>query len=141
MFPASCSSLAMSYIIFIQGWFPTWQKAVCVFGPTQILNFTLVPAQHRLLFVQSVGMCWNIFLSWQNNRNNKVLAAATLKLAEARVHALEIENEEHPEEMEVEQAEKEVEKAQAAVKRAEEKKERMRKEGGEAGVGVRMGWS
>ncbi|KGB78800.1 hypothetical protein I307_01704 [Cryptococcus deuterogattii 99/473] len=146
MFPTSLGLLEGKSIKEVRhkvamGWFPTWQKAVCVFGPTQVLNFTLVPAQHRLLFVQSVGTCWNTFLSWQNNRNNKILAIATLKLAEARVHALEVESGEHPEEKEIEQAEREVEKAQATLRKAEEKKERMRKEGGEAGVGVRMGWS
>ena len=40
-----------------QSWFPTWQKAVTVFGPTQIINLTLVPPQHRLLVLQSVGLC------------------------------------------------------------------------------------
>ncbi|WVQ84682.1 hypothetical protein IAT38_006837 [Cryptococcus sp. DSM 104549] len=121
------------------GWFPTWQKAVCVFGPTQIINFTLVPAPHRFLTVQSVGLCWNIFLSWQNNRNNKLLAAATVRLAEAHLHA-DLAADGVPGE-DLEKREREVGRAEEDVRRAAKRKEEMRKQGGELGVGVRMGWS
>lgn len=31
-------------------------KSVCVFGPTQIINFTLVPLPHRLAVQQTVGL-------------------------------------------------------------------------------------
>jgi hypothetical protein len=69
-----------------------------------VVNFTFVPAQHRILFHQSVGMGgwsrsrishlehpplkragWNTFLSWSNNVNNRRLAEATTALAEVPV--------------------------------------------------------
>ncbi|WVO15039.1 hypothetical protein L204_102683 [Cryptococcus depauperatus] len=125
-------------------WFPTWQKAVCVFAPTQILNFAVVPPQHRLLVLQSVGMCWNIFLSWQNNENNKLLAAATAKLEKARAHAMQVEAEnvdgdEHI--RDVEMVSKDIEEAEESVRRAEEERTKTKREGGEMGIGVRMSWS
>ncbi|WVQ77544.1 hypothetical protein IAR50_007231 [Cryptococcus sp. DSM 104548] len=146
MFPTSLGLLEGKSIDEVRqkvamGWFPTWQKAVCVFGPTQIINFTLIPPQHRFLAVQSVGMCWNTFLSWQNNRNNKLLAQATAHLAEATAHAAEVEGDKTHKDGEVEAAEKEVEEAREVVRKAQEKKEEMKKEGGELGVGTRMGWS
>lgn len=55
-------------------WWPTWMRAVCVFGPTQIVNFAFVPAQHRLLLLQCVALCWNIYLSWVNGTTNRRLA-------------------------------------------------------------------
>ncbi|WWD19719.1 hypothetical protein CI109_104183 [Kwoniella shandongensis] len=115
------------------GWFPTWQKAVCVFGPTQVLNFTLIPPQHRLVVIQSVGICWNIFLSWQNNKTNKLLAQASARLVEAQAH---VDMDPHGQ-----RAEEELEKAEEDVKEAKERKERLKKEGGEMGVEVRMGFS
>lgn len=36
---------------------PTWKRALCVFGPTQIINYSFVPAHLRLLLLQSVGFC------------------------------------------------------------------------------------
>jgi protein Mpv17 len=122
-----------------KGWFATWQKAVAVFGPTQIINLTLVPPQHRLLLLQSVGLGmsprhssehqtnvqgWNIFLSYQNNRNNKLLAAANDELLHAHT----------------------VQEEAAAIHKIEklEKKRRDLREGeggGAQGVATRMSWS
>ncbi|KAK8853293.1 hypothetical protein IAR55_003997 [Kwoniella newhampshirensis] len=137
MFPTTLGLLEGRSVDEVQkkvalGWFPTWQKAVCVFGPTQVLNFTFIPPQHRLATVQSVGLCWNIFLSWQNNKNNKALAEASARLVEAQVHNVLDHGVD---------TEEEVEKAQEDVREAVERKDRMKKEGGELGVGVRMGWS
>ncbi|WWC72102.1 uncharacterized protein I206_106062 [Kwoniella pini CBS 10737] len=128
------------------GWFPTWQKAVCVFGPTQIINFSIIPTQHRLLTVQSVGLCWNIFLSWQNNRNNKLLSLAQLNLEEAQLNALSIQFDQSSSSgLELTEEEiksrKGVEDAQKALLKVEQRKELIKKQGGEAGVGVKMAWS
>ncbi|WVR00100.1 hypothetical protein IAU59_007242 [Kwoniella sp. CBS 9459] len=140
------------------GWFPTWQKAVCVFGPTQIINFTFVPLQHRQLTVQSVALGWNVFLSWQNNRNNKTLAMAEMRLAEAQAHMVQVQHEHgHGDgqrimagvgagagvELSEEEikSRKDVQDAERAVERAEKRKEGLKKEGGEMGVGVKMAWS
>ncbi|ORX35377.1 hypothetical protein BD324DRAFT_93969 [Kockovaella imperatae] len=53
--------------------FPTWGRAVCVFGPAQVINLTLVPFHHRNFVLQSVGLTWNVYLSWVNNKNNRTL--------------------------------------------------------------------
>lgn len=54
---------------------PSISKSILVFGPTQILNFSLVPVQHRMLITQCVGLGWNTFLSYSNNiANTKQLA-------------------------------------------------------------------
>jgi len=55
-------------------WWPTYLRAVAVFGPAQMINYSFVPHQHRLLVLQSVGLCWNIYLSYTNNLVNKRLA-------------------------------------------------------------------
>lgn len=34
----------------------SYSKSLCVFGPTQIVNFTLTPPQHRLAVQQLVGL-------------------------------------------------------------------------------------
>ena len=34
----------------------------------QAINFTFVPLQNRANFVQAVGLCWNMYLSWMANR-------------------------------------------------------------------------
>ncbi|WWC91782.1 uncharacterized protein L201_006729 [Kwoniella dendrophila CBS 6074] len=135
------------------GWFPTWQKAVMVFGPTQIINFSLIPQQHRLLTVQSVGLCWNIFLSWQNNRNNKLLSNAEILLEQAKSDSLKLNKQfnqqqqhlsihgEQVSEEDVEESKKDLEEAQSKVDKAKNKKESLKKQGGEDGVGVKMAWS
>lgn len=124
----------------------SYMTSVCVFGPTQIVNFTLIPLQHRLAVQQAVGLGtsfpnslnlttlgWNIFLSYANNLNNKRLAEAKAALARAQsAHA----EEDTAESAAAERAlEVKVEKAQA-------RKDRMRdaQGGGATGVGTRMGW-
>lgn len=34
----------------------SYMKSVCVFAPTQIVNFTIVPLPHRLAVQQTVGL-------------------------------------------------------------------------------------
>jgi len=73
-----------------------------------LINLSFVPHQHRLLVLQSVGLCecatvasltavWNVYLSWLNNFNNRQLVAAQALLEEKpsqslkeRVKALEL---------------------------------------------------
>ena len=45
----------------------------------QILNFTLVPIQHRVGFVQIVAIFWNAYLSWMVNKSSPDAAALTVK--------------------------------------------------------------
>lgn len=35
---------------------PSYIKSVCVFAPTQIVNFAIVPLHHRLAVQQTVGL-------------------------------------------------------------------------------------
>jgi len=37
--------------------------------PAQLFNFSVVPYQFRLLFLQSVALLWNVFLSYLANNN------------------------------------------------------------------------
>lgn len=46
---------------------PTY-VAGSVFWPcANMVNFTLVPATQRVLYVAAVGLLWNVYLSWQNS--------------------------------------------------------------------------
>ena len=45
----------------------------------QILNFRLVPIQHRVGFVQIVAIFWNAYLSWMVNKSSPDAAALTVK--------------------------------------------------------------
>lgn len=56
-----------------KAYLPAVSKSVLVFGPTQALNFWLVPVQYRMLVTQTVGLGWNTFLSYSNNQSNMVL--------------------------------------------------------------------
>ncbi|ORY35797.1 hypothetical protein BCR39DRAFT_555931 [Naematelia encephala] len=105
-------------------WFPTYTKALSVFGPTQVINYAFVPVQHRLLLLQGVGLCWNIFLSWQNNLTNHRMAEAALHLAMASTV-------------------EEKEEAREEMREAEKKREEIRgaEGGGEVGVATRLSWS
>ena len=45
----------------------------------QTLNFTFVPIQHRVGFVQIVAIFWNAYLSWMANKPSPDTAALTVK--------------------------------------------------------------
>ena len=98
-------------------WYPTYTKALCVFAPTQIVNFTFVPPHLRMLVLQNVGLGWNIFLSWSNNRTNRLLHEAWAREALGRAGA------------------------EADVERLERKRDRIKGQGGEGTVGSKMGWA
>lgn len=43
----------------------------------QAINFTLIPLQHRVLFVSVVALFWNIYLAWKiESDSNRVLVNA-----------------------------------------------------------------
>lgn len=72
---------------------PSWCKSILVFGPSQLVNFSVVPVPHRMLFMQCVGLGWNTFLSFANNRSNAALAqkvvAGVERVEEEMEHAVE----------------------------------------------------
>ncbi|KAL1410459.1 hypothetical protein Q8F55_004470 [Vanrija albida] len=113
-------------------------KSLCVFGPTQVINFAFVPLHHRLAVQQTVGLGWNIWLSYINNVNNRILARAHADLALAQAAEAE-QAAAHPEER-VSHAG--VERAEHAVEKARARRERIRggEGGGATGVGTRMGF-
>ena len=38
-----------------------------IWPPTQFINFALVPSQYRVLYVNSVTVLWDIFLSYMKH--------------------------------------------------------------------------
>ncbi|GHJ87371.1 hypothetical protein NliqN6_3773 [Naganishia liquefaciens] len=70
---------------------PSWCKSILVFGPSQLFNFSVIPVPHRMLFTQCVGLGWNTFLSFANNRSNAMAEMA--KRAVVRVERAEVEME------------------------------------------------
>ncbi|KAL3869288.1 hypothetical protein ACJMK2_041990 [Sinanodonta woodiana] len=40
----------------------------CVWPPCQFINFYFLPTQFRVLYVSSITLCWNTFLSWMKHR-------------------------------------------------------------------------
>lgn len=70
-----------------------------------------------MLVLQQVGLGWNIFLSWSNNRTNKLLQQAWAQQAIG------------------------VQGAEEKVERLEKRKERLRGEGAVERVGSKMGWA
>lgn len=53
-------------------WFRTWTVGVCVFTPASIINQSVIAPQHRVLFINGVSLCWNVFLSYTNNRHKNI---------------------------------------------------------------------
>jgi hypothetical protein len=49
-------------------WFRTWRVGVCVFAPASIINQSVIAPQNRVLFINGVSLCWNVFLSHTNNK-------------------------------------------------------------------------
>ncbi|KAK4684921.1 hypothetical protein P7C73_g5242, partial [Tremellales sp. Uapishka_1] len=110
---------------------PSLTKATCVFLPTQIVNLAFTPPQHRLMVLQTVGLGWNIFLSYQNNINNLRLAQAEALLQEVKSHTLPLSVEDK----------KELKDVERKVEDAKRRQGELKKEGGALGVGTRMSWS
>ncbi|VDC05867.1 unnamed protein product [Peniophora sp. CBMAI 1063] len=49
-----------------ENWFSTVKRGWLVFGPAQLVNFALVPPHFRALFIGSVSVGWNTYLSSVN---------------------------------------------------------------------------
>jgi len=62
-------------------WLPTLVKNWGVFIPTQLLNFSVVPLQHRLLVVNVVSLFWNCYLSYANQVSQQMLQKASSSAA------------------------------------------------------------
>ena len=57
-------------------WFRTWTVGVMVFTPASALNMAVIAPQNRVLFVNSVSLSWNTYLSYTNNKHKAILAEA-----------------------------------------------------------------
>lgn len=108
--------------------------------------------QHRLLALQSVGMCelglptveegvaltaamtgWNIFLSWSNTRNNRRLAEAAALLEKAEAAEALAPAAAGPSAA--------VEAARVKLYDAGVKRDKLRAQADPVKVGTRMGWA
>ncbi|KAH6900031.1 putative integral membrane protein, Mpv17/PMP22 family [Thelonectria olida] len=49
-------------------WWPALSTNWCVWPFVQMINFTFLPLQHRVLFANIVSIGWNSYLSWVNNQ-------------------------------------------------------------------------
>ncbi|XP_064607347.1 mpv17-like protein 2 [Liolophura sinensis] len=41
----------------------------CVWPPAQFINFYFLPTQARVVYVSTITLCWNAFLSWMKHRD------------------------------------------------------------------------
>ena len=57
----------------------SWSQNYKIWLLAQTLNFTFVPIQHRVGFVQIVAIFWNAYLSWMVNKSSPDAAALTVK--------------------------------------------------------------
>ena len=55
-----------------RNFWPTMATGTVFWPIANMLNFTLVPQRHRVLYVGVMGIAWNSFLSWQNSREISV---------------------------------------------------------------------
>lgn len=49
-------------------WWPALKTNWMVWPFVQVINFTFLPLQHRVLFANVVSIGWNSYLSWVNNQ-------------------------------------------------------------------------
>ena len=49
-------------------WWPTLQTNWMVWPFVQMINFTFLPLQHRVLFANVISIGWNSYLSWVNSQ-------------------------------------------------------------------------
>lgn len=49
-------------------WWPALQTNWMVWPFVQMINFTFLPLQHRVLFANVVSIGWNCYLSWVNSQ-------------------------------------------------------------------------
>ncbi|KAM4058103.1 peroxisomal protein [Hirsutella rhossiliensis] len=49
-------------------WWPALQTNWMVWPFVQIVNFTFLPLQHRVLFANIISIGWNCYLSWVNSQ-------------------------------------------------------------------------
>ncbi|KAI9899155.1 hypothetical protein N3K66_005616 [Trichothecium roseum] len=49
-------------------WWPALKANWCLWPFAQMINFTFLPLQHRVLFANVISIGWNAYLSWVNNQ-------------------------------------------------------------------------
>lgn len=60
-------SLAAAKQKIDDGWWETLKRSWYIWPPFQLLNFSVVPVQHRLLAVNCLAIFWNTYLSYKNS--------------------------------------------------------------------------
>lgn len=55
----------------IPNWGPTFATNLAVWPLFQVVNFSVVPVQYRLLAVNVVSVGWNAFISYRNTHHSK----------------------------------------------------------------------
>ncbi|UZJ55653.1 hypothetical protein CBS101457_004973 [Exobasidium rhododendri] len=56
-------------------WFDTWKVGFVVFTPASIINQSIIPLSDRVLFINSIALGWNTYLSYTNSRQARTLTA------------------------------------------------------------------
>ncbi|KAK3090019.1 hypothetical protein FSP39_008579 [Pinctada imbricata] len=56
----------------------------CVWPPAQYINFHFIPARFRLVYVSTLTLCWNTFLSYMKHRVNFFKIKSITKLQESQ---------------------------------------------------------
>jgi protein Mpv17 len=55
-------------------WPDTWMTGVLVFTPASVVNMSMIAPPNRVLFMNAVGLSWNIYLSHANNRHKNIIS-------------------------------------------------------------------
>lgn len=51
-----------------KSWWPALQTNWMIWPFVQMINFTFLPLQHRVLFANIISIGWNSYLSWVNSQ-------------------------------------------------------------------------
>jgi hypothetical protein len=63
-------------------WLEVWLHCIGMWIPLQALNFSLVPAAHRVVFVNACNLVWMVVLDWLSNREERAKEGSGAKDAE-----------------------------------------------------------
>ena len=67
-------------------YWPMLKTSYAIWPVVQVVNFYLVPNNHRVLVINFVGLIWNTYLSWRSECNVKLIHEHQQQLHEQKVH-------------------------------------------------------